>query len=378
MTEEFLTFMENWDGYKLVNNHVDERALARTLNLCRNSEQLSPRQHAAKLEEAITTTDFPYLFGQVIDRQLLANYRAPDEPIYNWRDYVKIGTVGDFNTVRREKVVGKDPLLPKVPQKGEYKPFKPTNCRYEYSVDKYGRQFDIAWEAVISDALGAFNDMPTEMANSAKDTEAHFATSLIAGAAAPNAALYGDTITDCGQEVTNLGALPLTIANLETTLGLMAAQTNTLGKTVRVRPKYLVVPPQLELTARAILTSTVKQWTEVGAGGGVPMPTTNVLPQTGLQLRINEWLPYIDTTAGDTTWYLFADPSRGAAVEVGHLRGHETPEVVMKASNKVAVGGGALTSPFSGDFETDNIFYRVRDVIGGTQMDPRMTYAQVG
>jgi hypothetical protein len=60
-----------------------------------------------------------------------------------------------------------------------------------------------------------------------------------------------------------------------------------------------------------------------------------------------------------------------------YLLGHETPEICMKASDKVSVTGSPL-SPFSGDFATDNIFYRVRIVCGGTQLDPRMTYAQVG
>ncbi len=40
-----------------------------------------------------------------------------------------------------------------------------------------------------------------------------------------------------------------------------------------------------------------------------------------------------------------------------HEGGQEDPEICMKDSDKVTVGGGAL-SPFSGDFATDNIFYR--------------------
>jgi hypothetical protein len=382
---DFLKVMDNWDGFRAARSpKVNEGAMARTINLLLNKDGLSKRMHEARLEEAISTSDFPYLFGQVIDRQLLASYRAPDDPLYRWQDYVKISTVPDFNTVRREKVSGKDPLLPEVPEKGEYKPFKPTNCRYTYNVKKYGRQFDISWEAIMNDSLGAFNDIPQEMANAAKDTEAYIATSQFAASTGDgNASLYGATITDCGQAITNLGVLPLTITNLETTLGLMKNQTSPEGKLLKIRPKFLVVPPALELTARAILTSTIKTWSpeSIDVDGTVystPYPTTNVLPQTGLQLRVNEWLPYIDTTHGSTAWYLFADPAMGAAVEVGYLRGHETPEVVMKASNKVAVGGGAMSSPFSGDFETDNIMYRVRDVIGGTPMDPRFTYLQSG
>ena len=80
---------------------------------------------------------------------------------------------------------------------------------------------------------------------------------------------------------------------------------------------------------------------------------------------------------GNTTWYLFAEPSQGAAVHVARLRGHEQPEICMKASDKVTAAGGNL-SPFSGDFATDNIFYRVRVVWGGVAGDPRFTYAQIG
>jgi hypothetical protein len=59
------------------------------------------------------------------------------------------------------------------------------------------------------------------------------------------------------------------------------------------------------------------------------------------------------------------------------LAGHEAPEVCMKASDKISMGGGAI-SPFEGDFDTDDIKYRVRVVHGGWQLDPRYCYAQVG
>ena len=49
----------------------------------------------------------------------------------------------------------------------------------------------------------------------------------------------------------------------------------------------------------------------------------------------------------------------------------------MKTSDKVTPAGG-LMSPFSGDFATDNVMYRVRHVFGGVQLDPRFTYYQAG
>lgn len=380
MTKDFLTLTEDWNGMSPVNQmRFSEAKVAAAIDLFNNKPGYSEHAYRAKLEEAITTTDFPYLLGHITDRAVLANYHAPENPLYNWKDYMKVTKVNNFNTVDRYRITGKDPLLPLVPERGEYQPITPSEFKNSYSVKKYGRQFDISWEAQINDDLGAFRDMPSEMAYAAKNTEAVLATSLIADAAGPNVLLYGDTIADCGQNVTNLGSLPLTIANLEITIGLMKSQTDPSGKRLRIRPTTLVVPPELESTARAILTSTYKTYIpDSAAAASIAMPTVNTIPQSGLQLRVNDWLPYVDESANsDATWYLFADPNMGAAVEVAYLRGHETPEICMKASNKVSVSGGMI-SPLSGDFETDTTQYRVRDVFGGTQLDPRMTYAQVG
>ena len=377
---EFLESMRTWEGFAPVRKSADEQAMAEALNLIQNKAGYTPRRHAAILEEAITTTDFPYLFGQVIDRQLLANYKGFDA---DWKNYMRVTTVPDFNTVRREKLHGTDSRLPVVPEKGEYQPSTPTNCRYTYNVKKYGRQFDISWEAMINDSLGAFQDVPQRMALAAARTEYYFATSLFAAASGDgNANLFGNTITDCGQAITNLGVLPLTIGNLETTMELMAAQQNPAGEPLGIRAKHLVVGPALEFTARQILTSSVKMWTaeSIDVDGTVystPYPTNNVISQVGLQLHINPYIPVIDTTHGTTSWYLFADPSDVAAMEFGYLRGHESPEIVMKSSDKVSPAGGAM-SPFSGDFATDNVMYRVRDVFGGTPMDPRAAYLQSG
>ena len=139
-------------------------------------------------------------------------------------------------------------------------------------------------------------------------------------------------------------------------------------------PRHLVVPPVLEYTARQILTSATKQWTEGAVGTPVPYPTSNVISQIGLQLIVDPWLPILDADNGATGWYLFANPTDIAAIGYGYLVGHERPEICMKASDKVAVGGGPI-SPFEGDFATDNVFYRVRLTFGVVKMDWRASFA---
>jgi len=320
--------------------------------------QLRPHEREFLIREAITTSSFPYLFGDVLDRQVLANYKAVD-PV--WKAIVKMSTVRDFKTAYRFAITGGDQYLAEVAEKGEYLASERTEGKYELAVKKYGRQFDISWETLINDDLGALTDTPQRFAMAAVRTEHRIVTGLYAR----NAVMYTGAHA-------NMVATALSIAALEAGLQAMAAQTDANGEPIQNRAKYLVVPPALEMTARQILTSATKVWSD-NAAGPAAYPTNNVVAQMGLNLIVDPYLPIIDTTDGATGWYLFADPKDIAALEVAHLQGHERPEICMKASDKVTVGGGAI-NPMSGDFATDNVFYRVRLVFGGTRLDYRATY----
>ena len=93
---------------------------------------------------------------------------------------------------------------------------------------------------------------------------------------------------------------------------------------------------------------------------------------------VNPWLPIVNTTNGNTAWYLFANPGVGRpAMEIGFLIGHESPELWVKSPNAQRVGGGQV-NPEEGDFEHDAIQYRVRMVLGGTLMDAKSGVASNG
>ena len=371
MEREFLKLMEDWKDFGRPQSRLSEEAIVACLNLLENKAGDPPHVHEFKLREAITTADFPALFGGVIERDLLARYQTAPTV---WQPYVKIRTVRDFRVVPLHKVQGNDNRLPEVPEKGEYKVSPTSESRYNLQVKKYGAQFDISWESIINDYLDAFGDIPQRFADAAVNTEAYIITSLIASASGPNPALFGNPITDVdGKNVVNVTNLTLTPQSLATVLSAMAMQEDANGKPLGVRGVHIVVPPALELAARSIITSTELRTTLANQTYGV----RNVLVDLGLQIHVNPWLPVIDTTTGHTAWYVFADPSQGAALFAGRLRGQEQPEICMKDCNKVTVTGQHYT-PFSGDFETDNIFYRVRLIFGGTQGDPRFAYASTG
>jgi hypothetical protein len=157
--------------------------------------------------------------------------------------------------------------------------------------------------------------------------------------------------------------------------------TDADGEPIMVEGFELVVPPALEITALQILQSQLL----LAAGGDGQanaklqiQPNKNVLSAMNISLHVNPYLPIIDTSGNkDKTWYLFAKLSSGAAVQMNFLRGHEAPEIVMKNPNKLALGGGT-TNPLEGDFESDSMEWRVRHILGGTQVDPRMVIVMVG
>jgi hypothetical protein len=342
-----------------------EHRLAEAINFIADIRE--GRRPVQQLREAMTTSDFPYLFGDALDRQMVAAYRAPLGPDYEWRNqYCHIGSVPDFRQVKRFSFSGLQSRMSEVKEKEAYSEAAQDEARYVYAVAKYGRKADISWEAFIDDDLGAFKSIPDAFAQAGKNTEFYEFTALWAA---------NGTFFAAGHN--NLGHGVLSEANLITGLGAMDAQTDPTGSPIMINKKYLVVPPQLQFTARKLVKSVTLVY--AGGAGAAPdsYPTINILALLNLEVRINPWLPIVDASHGTTGWYLFADPADGVAVEFGYLRGYEDPQIFMKASNAMRVGGGEAT-PFDGDFDNDDVWYKVRCVCGGTTMDYRYAYMSDG
>lgn len=369
---ELMEAIKDWDKNYSVLSDVRkpegyEMRLAETVNLINNTKGLPSHRWEFLMREALTTSNFPLLFGDTLDRQLLANYKAAPSV---WKAFTKLSTNRDFKVASRHKMTGGDNYLDEVGEKGEYLASPRTEAEYTLQLLKYGRQFDISWESIINDDLGALKDTPERFSNAAIRTEHRLVS-----------AQYYHNVVLATAGRGNLSVNPLTIANLETGIEWFAARTDANGEPIPTRPKILVVPPALELTARAILTSATKMGlagaTTIAGAPDVWVPVNNVVSQMNLELVVD---PYITILGAVTTplssvasWFLFTDPRELAVLEAAHLRGHERPEIAMKASDKVTVGGAAI-NPMSGDFATDNIFYRVRLPFGVTTLDWRGFY----
>src|SRR3569623_3629395 len=115
-------------------------------------EVLAGRRPAYHLQEAMTTSDFPVLFADILDRQLLADYQQVPSL---WRQFARGNTVRDFRTVKRFAVDGGMGLLSDVKERAEYPEDKlPDATPYTYAVTKKGKRFQLSREPLINDDLG--------------------------------------------------------------------------------------------------------------------------------------------------------------------------------------------------------------------------------
>ena len=365
---------KGWEEYRLLNESRKSpeylHKLNETMVLLANSNGYPADMHKVALRMALTSDSFPLLFADVLQRQMLADYKEVS-PV--WKNFFRMGTVPRIYPEiggRRFAMYGGDQFLQRVGEKGEYLATPRSELQYLAYVYKRGHQFDISWEALINDSIGALRDTPKRFSRAASRTESRLATDAYAGDLGTHVEGDGGDLYEIGVNAsTNL----LSVANLQTAWSTMTAFTDQIGEPIENSPKFLVVGTgALFLEAQRILKSGELMYTESAGGALVGSPIANVIADQGIIPLLDRYLPIVDTT-NTNAWYLFSDPKDIAALEFNHLEGHENPEIAMKASDKVSVGGGAM-SPFSGDFATDNVLYRIRHVTGTTKLDWRGTY----
>lgn len=389
--KDFLEVMQEGDRVAEVRAAVPriahfEEKLSGLMSLIVNEKGHKSSMRKALLEEAATVSEFPILFGTILDRQLLAKYTIakPD-----WRTYIKTGTNMDFRPQQPIGVFGLQGSLSSVASRAEYKQDAVLGSgAVQITLTKFGRRFGLGWEVLINDDLGAFSDIAERLANAALRTEYRQATQLLVDAAGngPSALLFGAPIAHPidGKNVTNklVGATSaLTVTGVQLAIKAFRQFVDADNEPIIVDGWEMVVPPNLEVPMYQVLQSQLL----IAAGGDSSAatklqisPNKNVIPNFNITGHVNPYLPILDTSANkDTTWYLIAKLNNGAAVQLNFLRGHESPELVMKNPNKVSLGGGTM-NPLEGDFESDAIDWRVRHIMGGAVIDPRFAIANVG
>ena len=380
MAKEFLELMKE-DGAVSVSDRAaridnfDEKFDAFT-GLIANRAGHSTAKRRYLLKEAETTSDFPTLFGTVLERTLRAKYMLVDP---DWRQYVKTGTQNDFRNAWDMALYGNRATLSVVKERGEYQNHGNLNDgKFVIALQKYGNTFGLSWEAVINDDLGAFSDIAADLTLSARNSEAQYVTKLYAGSAGANSTLFSASGTHPidGTSFNNLGTSDLSGANIATVVTALKSQKDYDGNPIVFKRFHLVVPVALEYTALQALSNNLLIVSALGSTSATATTTSeNVIAKYPITVHVNPWLDQSGYSHATLQWYMFGDPADGDAIRMNFLRGHEAPEVCQKMSDKISLGGTPI-SPLEGDFDSDSIQWRIRHIFGGVQTDPRFAYAQ--
>lgn len=335
-----------------------------------------PRHH---LQEAMSTSDFPLLFGTVIDRQTLAAYR---EWPATWRAIARVVDVPDFRSVERGyDPFGGDARLTEVHELEEYPAaYIDEQSPFTYKVKKYGRRMPFSWETMVNDVNNRLKDAPIRFGRAAVRSEQYFVTSLYVSSTGPRSTVY--SVGNKNQIITANGAASnnpaLSILGLQDGFTVLANQVDPVsGEPILLEGVVLEVPPNLEIVARNILNATQ---IIIGADSAEQRILTNNWMRDKVTLIVNPSLKQINTTNGATAWYLHTAPTTGRPLlEVGFLAGYQAPQIFMKSPNAIRIGGGtSLVDPMLGDFDNDSIDYKIRHVFGGSIVDPIASVASEG
>ena len=296
-------------------------------------------------ENALQTSMFAELLS---DRQYKVMLKSYNNPAYeDYRKVVsRISSVSDFKTQRRIRMGGFADLSA-VAELGTYSEFTwPADEEVTFTPNKYGNLAPLSMESILNDELGQLQQIPRMIGDSAARTLYKFVFDFFRN---PPTMPY-DSVALFHASHGNLGATALSDAALSARFTAMGDQTElSSGEIITgLRPKYIIVPNELERTAWEVATATVS------SNGARTETIENWYTKFGLiPLRVQYW-----SDAND--WVLLADPSIYNTIEIAFLNGRQEPEFFIADAPQY---GAMLTA--------DQVTYKVRFIFGGAVLDHR-------
>lgn len=335
-----------------------------------NSGAMDPAELFLQMRENQSTSDFPLLFADALDRMLLQGYQERQTDL---SAYVKFVTNRDLRARKLFAIDGGEGVNEPIPELGSYPEAKTQESKYEVTTRKYGASFAFSFEQFINDDLGAFGDTPRRMGRKARRTEESVITKLFATDASKAAMFTSGNKNVMLQSLysdLSVNNARLSVAGVMDAFAVLARQTDSDGQPIAIEGATVVYPAHLEPVVQQIRNTLQIEVITKGGDGNNKLITSNWVAGI-LNWVPNAQLRIVAQTNPETGWFMFADPNVGRpAIVAARLRGHEMPELWMQSSNAMLVSGG-LVDPMMGSFRNDAINFRVRQFIGGAQIDPK-------
>lgn len=351
---------------------MTEKGMRKSLEARKLFESAASGSHLAiaRVQEAMTTSDFPIMLGASYGRELQTEYQGI-APV--WQKFSARAENPDFRERSLVDILGGISGLDVVPEATEYPARALTESERKFRLRKRGAVIPLTWETFINDDLGAFRGLPNRLAVSARETE-----DIVTVDALLNPARTGlNTAFFKASNGNAPTALPLTRENVRTALaGIKTRKVDgDRPLTFGTQKPVLLVPQALEEKAlQAVAAVTIRRTDD----DGNTVEETNTLGSL-VDVVVNPWLDVRNTGANAaTTWFILPAPSAPRkALVTAFLRGHGNPDLRVKADAGARPGGG-LIAPEEGSFNDDTVSYRVRHVTDASTLEPTLTYASTG
>lgn len=297
------------------------------------------------LKESILTTTWAEVFGDSVARRLISEYENTSLP--DWRQIVSDEVMlPDFRTQHRVRIGGYADI-PVVAEGAAYLEIADAaDEEVTYAAAKHGSLKSYSLEAAVDDDLSSLQRLPSMLGRAAARTlsKAVFLTHL---AANPTMDYDTTALIAAGHANDQTAALSETTLQIAITQMLKQAEL-TSGERLGLRPRWLIVPPDLADLGYRLVTSDVAFTTDQNAT--VP---SSVRGLYGIGLIVNTW----QTDTAD--WFLMADPADVPTIEVGFV-GSRTPELFLQD----AATSGAV-------FTDDVTTFKIRHIFGVENLDHR-------
>lgn len=288
-----------------------------------------------------STSTFPAIMSNLADKSVMNGFNEAETTFQIWAGK---GSNRDFKEAARV-ALSEAGNLELVPEGGQFPQdvFGETSARTK--VATYGKIFSLTRQAIINDDLGLFSKIATKYGSAAKRLVNKMVYAQLTGTVKmqDNVALFdakhGNVATT--GEALSLKAIAKAITAMRRQKGITDAAN------LNITPKYLVVPPELEVTAYQIVNSTAAV---DGTNSGV------VNPYKGRFVVVAD----AELTDPDA-WYLVADANQHDTIEVTYLNGVETPRLETRQG-----------------FDVDGIEYKVAFDVGVDAIDFRGLYKNAG
>lgn len=196
----------------------------------------------------------------------------------------------------------------------------------EWKIARYAKKYAVDEQDIIDDNLSIFQEIVPSFGIAALRTLADLIYRVLLSNANSFFSVGHGNLASGGGSVLQTSSLATAVKN-------MRLMTDPDGSAIDIVPKVLSVPPELEVTARALLQSAeLSRSTQLdditgGQPTGNPMQS---LARLEVEPRLSSGVPKsgdLDAVAGSSTgWYLFAGPESVPFIVAG-LNGSLTPRV---------------------------------------------------